>query len=204
VKLALVVLAAGASARLGQCKALALLGGRSVLARLLEAGGGIGDVPPLVVTGSDHPSISRAAPRGCELLFNPEWERGRAGGVLLAHERWPDHALCLAPVDVPLVPASVFTALARKWDELGAPPSGWLAPRLRLAGDPLHGHFGHPVVAGPRLLARLADLAPEADLRSLRRLSDPLCQLAVETAAILDDLDLPSDLERLQRRFGAP
>jgi molybdenum cofactor cytidylyltransferase len=201
VKLALVVLAAGASARLGQCKALAPLGGRSVLERLLEAGAAIGDVPPLVVTGADHQAIARSAPCGCELLFNPAWERGRAGGVLLAHERWPDHALCLAPVDVPLVPARVFAALARKWDELGAPPSGWLAPRLEHPGDLLHGRFGHPVVAGPRLLDKLAELGARADLRSLRRLSDPLAQIAVQAPEILDDLDLPSDLERLQRRF---
>ncbi len=201
MKLALVVLAAGASARLGQCKALAPLGGRSVLERLLEAGAAIGDVPPLVITGADHQAIARSAPRGCELLFNPEWERGRAGGVLLAHERRPDHALCLAPVDVPLVPTRVFAALARKWDELGAPSSGWLAPRLELLGDALHGRFGHPVVAGPRLLDKLEELGAEADLRSLRRLSDPLAQIAVQAPEILDDLDLPSDLERLQRRF---
>ena|SRR5687767_3955185 len=204
VKLALCVLAAGASARLGQCKALVSLGGRSALERLLAASAGLGDVPRVVVTGGDDGAIVRSAPSGCELLFNPEWERGRSGGVLLAHRRLPDAALCVAPVDVPLVPASVFEALAHKWDELGAPASGWLAPRLELRADPRDGRYGHPVIVGPALLDQLETLGPSADLRELRRASHPLSRVGVGAPEILDDLDLPGDLERLQRRLGRP
>jgi molybdenum cofactor cytidylyltransferase len=201
VRLALAVLAAGASARLGQCKALVKLGGQTALERLLAAGANLGGARPMVVTGADHAAIARAAPQRCELLFNPEWALGRAGGILLAHQRRPEHALCLAPVDSPLVPAGVFEALARKWDEMGEPVQGWLAPQLERPGDPLHGRFGHPVIAGPDLLDKLAALGPAADLRELRRAAHPLARIAVGAAEILDDLDLPSDLERLQARF---
>jgi CTP:molybdopterin cytidylyltransferase MocA len=202
VKPVLVVLAAGASARLGRCKALVDLAGRSPLERLLAAGACLDGHPPLVVTGADHDAIARAVPAVCELLHNPRWAEGRSGGILLAHRRLPDRALCLAPVDVPLVPAPVFEALARKWEELGAPPSGWLSPRLEAPGRPGDGRHGHPVVLGPALLDSLEGLPPTASLRELRGRARPLAQVAVEQVAILDDLDLPEDLRRLRQRLG--
>lgn len=202
--MALAVLAAGASARLGRCKALVDLGGRTPLERLLQAGQALGGERPLVVTGGDREAIERAAPAGCDVLFNPEWSLGRAGGVLRAHALRPGSALCLAPVDVPLVPARVFAALARKWDALGSPGLGWLAPRLDLASDDRTGRFGHPVVLGPLLLDGLAALGPAADLRQLRRAAEPLASLAVDAPEILDDLDTPTDLELLQRRLEGP
>jgi CTP:molybdopterin cytidylyltransferase MocA len=60
VKPALVILAAGASTRLGTCKALVSITPRCALELLLENGDGLDDVPPLVVTGKDHDAIVRA------------------------------------------------------------------------------------------------------------------------------------------------
>ena len=53
-----VILAAGASRRLGEPKALADLGGRSVIQRLVEV---LGELPaaPLVITGHHHAEIER-------------------------------------------------------------------------------------------------------------------------------------------------
>jgi CTP:molybdopterin cytidylyltransferase MocA len=204
VKPILVVLAAGASRRLGRCKALVDLAGRSPLQRLLEAGTCLDAHPPLVVTGADHEAIARAAPGTSQVLHNPRWAEGRSGGVLLAHRQVPDRALCLAPVDVPLVSRPVFEALAHKWDELGSPPEGWLAPRLDAPGHPGDGRYGHPVVLGPALLASLATRAPSTSLRSLRPAARPVAEVAVADPAILDDLDRPEDLERLRRRLSPP
>ena len=60
VKPALVVLAAGASRRLGECKALVDLNGSSPLERLLRAGGPASHGPVLVVTGAHHGEIAEA------------------------------------------------------------------------------------------------------------------------------------------------
>ena len=107
----LVLLAAGGSRRLGVCKALVDLGGRTPLARLLAAGAACTGAPPLVVTGAHHDEIAAAAPPGVELVHNPRWAEGRTGGVALARVHRPGLDLVLAPVDVPLVPAAVFEAL---------------------------------------------------------------------------------------------
>lgn len=209
MKPALVILAAGASERLGRCKALVSLAGRHPLERLLEAGAGCDQAPPLVVTGADDAAIRAAAPPGCELLFNPRWREGRTGGVRLARARRPERDLLLAPVDVPLVPAAVFTRLCEAWSEAGCPAQGWLAPAVRVSraggsGAGPERAFGHPIVVGRALLGLLEGFEPSDPLRGLRARAAPLLAVDVSAPEILDDLDRPEDLERLQRRAGPP
>jgi molybdenum cofactor cytidylyltransferase len=202
---ALVVLAAGASARLGEPKALVRLragpGGRA-LELLLAAGARLGGGRPLVVTGRHHAEIAAAAPPGVELLENARWSAGRTGSVQCALARRPGRDLCLAPVDVPLVPGDVFAALAEEWARRGSPARGWLAP-CRVAADGARA-FGHPVVVGRALLADLKDFPPDRPLAELRGRAQPLLALVVESAAILDDLDEPADRARLADADGPP
>jgi len=195
-KPALVILAAGASARLGRCKALVELGGRTPLERLLAAGAVLDDVAATVVTGADHAAIAAASPPGVRVLHNPDWSAGRTGGVLLAARALSGRDLCLAPVDVPLVPASVFQALLAEWSAAGAPALGWLAPRCGA-------RHGHPVIAGRELLLELAGGDPAAPLRELRARANPLWSLEVPGPEVLADLDRPADLRELERRCSA-
>lgn len=202
-----VVLAAGASSRLGEPKALVDLGGRSALSRLVEACGAA--EPPLVVTGAHATAIARAAaalgPRACELVVNPRWAEGRTGGLALAASRLPGRDLVVAPIDVPLVSRSVFARLRSAWAEADAPSRGWLAPRAPApAGDPRRARAGHPVVLGRDLAAALARMGPDEPLRDLRADAEPLWTIAVDDRAIYDDLDTPDDLARLRARLAAP
>ncbi|MBL8857561.1 MAG: NTP transferase domain-containing protein [Planctomycetes bacterium] len=192
---ALVVLAAGASTRLGTCKALIALTPRTPLQLLLENGGVFDGAPPLVVSGADHQALQRALPAGSALAFNVGWERGRTGGVRLASGLRAGLDLCLAPVDVPLVPAAVFRALSRVWNAAGAPARGWLAPRCGT-------RFGHPIVVGRALLEELAAFGPDEPLQCLRERAEPLLSAAVDAPEIFDDLDSRDDWIRIRKRFG--
>lgn len=197
---ALVVLAAGASVRLGEPKALARLvpgPGGTALELLLTAGSVLDDARPLVVGGAAHDALACALPRSVELGHNLAWSTGRTSSVRCAVELRPGRDLCLAPVDVPLVPAAVFAALAAEWRRQGRPERGWLAPYVVRAGLRC---FGHPVIAGRGLVADLKGFPPERPLRALRSMASPLLALAVESEAILDDLDTPLDLARLRAR----
>lgn len=223
------ILAAGASRRLGECKALVDLGGATPLERLVRAGRCFDELPPLIVSGADREAIAGHLPAGCELAYNPTWESGRTGAVALAHELLPGRDLLIAPVDTPLVPAAVFAALLAFWLQAGAPANGWLAPRYTPAkgeqetplaqnrdetgdgtGDGIEGGlvdearsspaFGHPVLIGKVLLDALAQLAPDEPLRCLRARARPLMALDVGQREVLDDLDEPADLEDLRRR----
>jgi CTP:molybdopterin cytidylyltransferase MocA len=215
---ALVILAAGASARLGQCKALADLGGRTPLLRLLEAGGALAAdaAPALVVAGPDHDAIARAVPRGVEVLCNAHWAAGRTRSAALAARARPGRDLCLAPVDVPLVPRAAFEALIAAWQAHGGP---------RVWAQAAHqGRAGHPVVLGADLARELAARLDEGlaqagndarnetratavaagfdwkdfPLRALRARAALVLDVECGSPRVLDDLDTPLDLERLR------
>lgn len=191
-----VVLAAGASRRLGEPKALARLSevaGDTALARLLRAAAHVA-TDLVVVTGCHHVEIERYHAElelPGHVLHNPAWEHGRTGGLALAAAARPGADLCVAPVDVPLVPGAVFEALAAAWAARGAPASGWLAPRHS-------GAYGHPVWIGRALANRLGELEPGADLRRLRAWAEPRFGVTVDSPRVLDDLDTPLDLARLR------
>ncbi len=198
----LVVLAAGASRRLGEPKALVELAGRTALERLLAAGRALGSGPeeplPLVVVGAHHDAIRAHLAGGVvEPCFNPDWAAGRTGSVALAARRREGRDLCVAPIDCPLVAPATFEALARAWDSAGAPSRGWLAPGVTTS-DGERPRFGHPVVVGRDLARDLVDFDPAEPLRSLRERAEPLLAVSVGDRAVLDDLDTPADLSRLR------
>ncbi len=201
MKPALVVLAAGASTRLGRCKALVEFRGESVLAHHLRAANSLTEVPPLVVTGEHDAEIRAAAPSHCEVVFNPQWSTGRTSGVHLAHTLRPNRALLIAPVDVPFVPASVFETLVGAWEEAGSPERGWLAPRYVGAEAALRGRYGHPIVIGSALAGELSSLPPDTPLRQCRDRADPLFSVDTDRDEILLDLDTPADLEAIRARL---
>ncbi|MBK7877246.1 MAG: NTP transferase domain-containing protein [Planctomycetes bacterium] len=205
---ALVLLAAGASERLGACKALVELGrdreGRVVtpLAHLLAAGTDWDGAPPLVITGKHHAEIAAALPPIAQGAENAAWPRGRTGGIALAARLRPGFDLCLAPVDVPLVSRAVFQALLAAWKEEGAPARGFLAPACTAAGPRPGRRFGHPIVVGRALALELARFEPDQPLSELRALAAPLLAVDVEDPSVLDDLDTASDLERMRAKFA--
>ena len=200
------ILAAGASSRLGRCKALLPLPSsdgkeRTPIELLAEAGSAMDGAAPLVVTGADHAAIeaSDAVRRaGAEVVRNERWSSGRTGGVLLAAGRRPGLDLCIAPVDVPLVPRAVFDVLLSTWLAAGSPETGWLAPAYRRSEGAIPS-FGHPVLLGRTLVAGIAGTDAGTPLRDLRSRARPVFSVDVASSAILDDLDTAEDLARLRR-----
>ncbi|MEM7518303.1 MAG: NTP transferase domain-containing protein, partial [Planctomycetota bacterium] len=193
-----------------RCKATAKLAGASPLRRLLQAGrvwSRADDAPPpLVVSGFHHLEIAEEL-RGLgnvDLVRNRRWRSGRSGSFVRAIRARRGRDLCLAPVDVPLVPGTVFDALHEAWISAGAPPRGWLAPKNAPVSSGAQGtpRFGHPLVLGRELLeefsTRVEREGPDMPLRSLRATAEPLLSLEVDSPRILDDLDTPQDLELLR------
>lgn len=212
MSLAVVLLAAGASSRLGECKALVALEGAPPIARLIAATHAAGPSVVVVVGGAHADALEAwlasqhwrpgAAVRGAAADAHPRlvrhagWAAGRLGSLAAATRELPGHDLLVAPVDVPLVSAGTVAALAAAFREAGEPPRGWFAPAYG-------GRHGHPLVLGRELAARCLELPPDTPLSALRASASPLGSVPVGDEAILDDLDTPADLARLRERLRA-
>jgi len=195
--LAAVILAAGASERLGTCKATVRIGARSALEHLLtQLSLALPETTPLVISGAhDEELRAHCAGRGCRVVFNSAWQDGRPSSVASAVAAAPDADLLILPVDCPLVRAHVLRALVEAWDRAQRPARGWLAPSIATAD---RRRYGHPVLLG-QALARQAG-ADARPLRALREEADPLFTVEVDDPAILDNLDTPAALTELRAR----
>ena len=190
------MLAAGASSRLGEPKALAEIGGRIVVDRLLEASSEVGAGRAIVVTGAHHEEILAHVEDRAVVVRCERWAQGRLASFCAGVTATEGADILLAPVDVPMVRAETFALLEGAWRSESSPPRGWLAPWWRADRR----RFGHPIVIG-RDLARAAQaLGPGEPLKTLRARAEPLLEIETSDATILDDLDTPSDLARLRGR----
>ncbi len=107
-----VILAAGASTRMGRSKALLDLDGAPLVARHTEALARVCDRVRVVV-GADAPAVVAALPPMGAPIHNPWYATtGPRESLLLAIRDLPDDTWALVtPVDVPPAPASIFSLL---------------------------------------------------------------------------------------------
>jgi CTP:molybdopterin cytidylyltransferase MocA len=182
-----IVLAAGASRRAGYPKALALLFGRTFVARVARTLHTAGCDEVIVVVGPPHGEAVAAAARGCRIVVNPSPGRGMLSSLKLAlREAHGWDAAVVALVDQPLVRTATVRTL------LGA----FAAGGADLVRPRLGGRTGHPILISRTAFGPLLD-APDPEgarpvLRRLRRRLD----IDVDDPRILHDLDTAADLAR--------
>ncbi len=197
-----IVLAAGASRRMGAPKASLLLGGRTALGRILDACAGLGR--PIVVAGA-HVDAVRSAAGTARVVANPDWTKGRMTSVRAGLDALPDEALAflLWPVDVPLAGAAV-PLLVAAFAAADASAAAWV---------PSHaGRRGHPLLLRRSLVPELRALGDDEPLRTCVRSLDArgvLRHVVCEDPGVLWDMDSPEDHARLEaeliaRGRGAP
>ncbi len=211
---AAVVLAAGASVRMGRNKLLLELGGESVVRRAARRAAEAGMSPVIVVTGHERGAVEAELDGiGCRAVFNENHAAGQhtsvsagiaALGANLAANgpdftgNGPDLAgRCAAAVvmlaDMPFVTADMLRAVAARYRETRAP--------LVLS------RYGGETVAPPMLYGR--SLFGEL-LRMDRRCGREVARRHRAEAAVVDwpaealrDLDSPEDLEHARLEMQA-
>jgi CTP:molybdopterin cytidylyltransferase MocA len=187
------ILAAGASRRMGTPKALLELGGRTFLEHLVRAMTGSCE-PVVVVLGHDAARIRGAAPDATEVVFvvNPDPDRGQLSSLQCGLGALPPSVdgVIYTPVDYPGIRPSTVAALAAAFRR--REPGQWLVV-------PRHGGTrGHPVCASREAIAELLALPPSSQAREVvERRRAQTAYVDVDDPGILRDTDDPESYRRL-------
>jgi molybdenum cofactor cytidylyltransferase len=187
LRLGALILAAGGSSRMGEAKQLLEIGGKSLIARAVDAALDSGARPVAVVVGADSGRVlARVADRGIIAVHNPEWAAGLSSSIrtglaaLLAAEPSLD-AVLIAPCDQPALSPEVILRLA------AAHRSGGRTSAARYGG-----RNGAPAVFGRGSFGALSTLSGDEGARRLLN-SDPSDVAAVELPELGADIDTPED-----------
>jgi molybdopterin-guanine dinucleotide biosynthesis protein A len=203
-----VVLAGGASQRLGQDKALLRIGaGPTLLERTVATvhAAGLREVVLSVSTVERGRALRDAVPAvaGLRLVVDAEPGRGPLGALHAALSAVPHHHVLLVACDMPRLHVAALRALLEEPRDGDA-----VVPRVAGRDQPLAALYGPaclPLTA--RLLAqgRLAmrDLLAAPSLR-VRVLDEGCLARAGVPAAAFDNLNTPADLEALHVCDGVP
>lgn len=190
-ELAAVILAGGASSRMGSPKALLLYRGETFVDRLVRVFAAR-CARVIVVLGHDAQTVARGMERSGEalLVLNPRPELGQFSSLLagLRAAGGSARAVFFHPVDIPAIQPETVARLAAAWDEL---PAG-----VQVLKAAHHGRTGHPVLIAAAVAEQLLALPPESNTRDSLR---PYRGAAVEvvSAAIHADTDTPEDYSNL-------
>lgn len=192
-----IVLAAGASVRMGSPKALLPAGGGDsfvsrIVRTLREAG--VSDLA--VVTGKDHDAVVDAL-RGSGLSMplvvrNPEPSRGQLSSLWAGMDAvvgTTTQGVLVMLVDVPMVAASTVKEVIAVWRRTRAPI---VRPAM---GD----RHGHPVIFDRALLDELRAAPLDAGAKSVVRAHEhEILNVAVDDEGCLADVDTPEDYRTLR------
>jgi molybdenum cofactor cytidylyltransferase len=186
-----IVLAAGASTRMGRPKALLNAGDRTFIRRILETmrDGGVADAVVVVRPGHDELIQEVEASRFGRIVLNPRADEGQLSSLIAgldAVDRLGVDAALVTLVDVPLIgPDAVRLLLARA--------DASTAPVLRAVHQ---GRHGHPVIFKRELFDALRRADPSAGAKAVVR-AVQVEDVETGDPGVVEDVDTPEEYARL-------
>ena len=179
-----IILAAGASSRMGTPKALLDYRGETFLGRLIRVLGAVCD-PVIVVLGFHGDEIRAAAHDSTRFVVNPDPSRGQLSSLQTALAELPSTAegFLFMPVDCPSAEPETVQKIVDAFYSAEKP----------LLVIPRHeGRRGHPVCARRELIAEFLALPPDGQAKEVvRRHADRTRYLDTLDAGVLSDIDDP-------------
>jgi CTP:molybdopterin cytidylyltransferase MocA len=186
-----IVLAAGASRRMGRPKALLPARGRTFLGLILDTltAAGLADIIVVVRGGDDAVVREIERARGPRAAVNPYPEAGQLSSLLTgldAADAPGVTGVLVTLVDVPLIqPSTVRTLMARAE-----------ASRAAVLRAAHRGRHGHPVVFKRETFESLRAADPAVGAKAVVRAA-AVEDVEVDDPAVAADIDTPEDYERL-------
>jgi len=188
-----IILAAGASSRMGRPKALLPLGGEtfvSCVCRTLTAAG-VDDV--VVVAGAELEAVTSAVHRAglsARIIENPRRDEGQLSSLLAGlavADRPGVEAVVVHLVDAPLVAAGTVRAVMDAFRRTRAP----------VVRPIIHGRHGHPVLFARGVFDELRRADPSVGAKAVVRAhAADACDVPVDDAGACQDIDTPADYAR--------
>jgi molybdenum cofactor cytidylyltransferase len=193
---------------MGTPKALLAWGNTDLLGFALQQARLAGVEAIVVVLGPATRHLEeRLAEVSVAVAVNPEPETGRSASIRIGCEALPDdlEAVLIQSVDQPTPSAvlrELFDALSRTASSLDIAARS--AARADIAVPTFGSRRGHPVVFSGSLLLELREVTEAGQgLRSVvRRRADAVVEVAVETEAVLWNLNDPSAYAAARARQG--
>jgi len=187
-----VILAAGASTRLGQPKQLLRVNGVPLVVQaarqaLTFCRGGV-----VIVTGNAHERVVDALGElPVRAIYNPAWQEGLGASIRQGIGVVGENArgILMMLVDQPMIDDSDFERLV----------SAWADQPHRIAAASYGGSLGVPAIFPVSYRERLGRL--HGDRGASRIINDDATAIAVDLPHADFDLDTPADLEALQHRL---
>jgi len=201
-RLVAIVPAAGHSRRMGRPKLLLPLGGRPVIARLVQALDHPSVLDVLVVIRADDSELAAAAKSAgavvvCRDEDPPDMKASVVYGLDEMQRRWPGEEVggwMLVPGDHPVLDAGLVGEVAE----------AWLATRPAVLVPTSDGRRGHPTVFDVELAQQVSSLPPDAGLNHLvAGYGERVEEVELGRPEVLWDLDTPEQYAELCRRFSA-
>lgn len=190
------VLAAGASRRLGQPKQLVKLGGRPALHIVVSNAVAIAGHNVTVVVGAHARELTRLlANTSASMVVNRQWEEGMGSSIR--------RGLAALPPGCEAVLVLLGDQVAVTADDLKRLIDAWKGEESVIAASLYGEQVGVPAIFPRVFFSELAEVRGDLGARHIiERNSYRVVRVPMSNAAV--DLDTPEDLRALTERFRAP
>jgi molybdenum cofactor cytidylyltransferase len=194
--LAVAILAAGESRRMGTPKALLDYGGKTFAEHLLEVTKHPRVGLTRVVLGAGAEVIRERLTLSAEIVvLNPDWPKGQLSSIHAAIRSLPPKdtdGIIVCPVDHPLVSAGLVAQLIDTFDSSG---NSIVLPAFR-------GKRGHPVIFRASLYQELLDASLDVGARQVVWAHAPeVVEVAAEEEGVILNLNDPEILRRVRAQI---
>lgn len=204
MRVATIILAAGASSRLGKPKQLLRQNGTTLIRRMAEIALSLNAGPVIVVLGANQEAVGQEV-ANLPLItpINPDWAEGLASSLRVGLTALPDEpidAFLILLTDQPHVTTDLLRQLIDARQQSGR---GIVASRYRTGVPAEPGHLGVPALFDIRYKAAFMTFTGDVGARKLiRQYPDDRAEVFFPLGAV--DLDTPADVARWQQTTNSP
>jgi molybdenum cofactor cytidylyltransferase len=197
INTAIIILAAGGSSRFGSTKQLLRFNDKTLLQHVIDEAVAAGAEPVIVVTGANANEVSSSIDKNnnVEIVFNNDWEKGMASGILAGiddavrlHKNVDK--IILAICDQPFISATLFEELFKTQSK----------SEKGIVACVYADTIGTPVLFTQNYFDRLMELqGDEGAKKLLKTYSEDVATVDFPRGYI--DIDTQEDYENLQKEI---